>query len=343
MSSLPAASRSTILEVARDAGVSKTSVSRYLGGERHRLSIAMQTRIATAIQRLDYRPNQMARGLKGGRSKLVGMLVADIRNPFSVAVLHAIEQACRARGFSLLVCNTDNDPDQERDHLALLASYRVEGVVINAAGRPSAQLKALADQGTPIVLLDRSLNDVEADAVGLDNAGAIDMALGHLLDRGYRHVLYVSEPPEGASSRQLRLERFRQRLAQVPELTGETTCLPMQRDNDALRQTLHGFVSGGGPVPRAILCANGNVTLQVAHALNALGVTLGETGLLGIDELDWCALAGPGITTLAQPTEAIGQATVASLMQRLEPTGRQAPPRRTEYAARLIARGSTHR
>ncbi|SFI08323.1 LacI family DNA-binding transcriptional regulator [Modicisalibacter xianhensis] len=343
MSSLPAASHSTILEVARDAGVSKTSVSRYLGGERHRLSPAMQARIAAAIQRLGYRPNQMARGLKGGRSKLIGMLVADIRNPFSVTVLHSVEQACRARGFSLLVCNTDNDPDQERNHLALLASYRVEGVVINAAGRPSAELKALAEQGTPIVLLDRSLSDVDADVVGLDNAGAIDMAMDHLLERGYRNVLYVSEPPEGASSRQRRLERFRQRLAQAPELTGETACLAMQRDSDALRQALHGFVSRESPAPRAILCANGNVTLQVAHALNALGVSLGETGLLGIDELDWCALAGPGITTLAQPTEAIGQAAVESLMQRLAPPGRQAPPRRTEYAARLIARGSTHR
>ncbi|MFD2436315.1 substrate-binding domain-containing protein [Modicisalibacter luteus] len=193
------------------------------------------------------------------------------------------------------------------------------------------------------MLLDRSLGDVDADVVGLDNASAIDLAIEHLVEQGYRHMLFVSEPPQGASSRQLRLDRFHQRLAQMPELTGDATCLPMQRDAAELRQRLGSFLAGEAQAPRAILCANGNVTLQVALALNALHARLGETGLLGIDELDWCALAGPGITTLAQPTEAIGRATVESLMQRLEPMGRQAPPRRTEYAARLIARGSTQR
>lgn len=343
MSSRPpsAASRSTILEVARDAGVSKTSVSRYLGGERHRLSPDMQARIAASVKRLGYRPNQMARGLKGGRSKLIGMLVADIRNPFSVDVLHGVEQACRARGFSLVVCNTDNDPAQERAHLALLAAYRVEGLVINAAGRPSVELKALADQGTPVVLLDRSLGDFEADVVGLDNARAIDTAVDYLLAQGYGELLYVSEPPQAASSRQQRLERFRQRVEETG-LAGNTLCQDMHATaRPQLRQALAEFVAAPASVPRAILCANGNVTLAVAHVLRELDVRLGEVGLLGIDELDWCALAGPGITTLAQPTDAIGRAAVERLMQRLDGAGRQAPPGRTDYIGRLIPRGST--
>ncbi len=214
MSDKKSAARSTILEVARDAGVSKTSVSRYLGGERERLSTTLQSRIGQSIARLSYRPNQMARGLKGGRSRLLGMVVADIRNPFSVDVLHGVEQACRARGFSLLVCNTDNDPAQEREHLALLAAYRVEGLVVNAAGQPSGELEALAEQGTPLVLLDRTLGAFEADVVGLDNARVIDTAVDHLLERGYRRLLYVSETPAAASSRQARLQRFHARRAQ---------------------------------------------------------------------------------------------------------------------------------
>lgn len=334
--------RSTIIEVARDAGVSKTSVSRYLSGERHRLSPTMQSRIAAAVNRLGYRPNQMARGLKGGRSKLIGMLVADIRNPFSVEVLHGVEQACRDQGFSLLICNTDNDPDQERDHLALLASYRVEGLVVNAAGRPSAELKALAELGTPVVLLDRSLGDFEADVVGLDNAGAIDMAVDHLLAQGYGELMYVSEPTLTASSRQSRLERFRQRISQA-DIRGEVLCQAMASQNPPLRATLTRYLDMPARVPRALVCANGNVTLAVALALQSMNAHLGEIGLLGIDELDWCALAVPGITTLAQPTDAIGRAAVDSLMHRLEGEDRDAPPRRIDYTARLIPRGSTRR
>lgn len=342
MSSTNSAPRSTIIEVARDAGVSKTSVSRYLSDERHRLSPTMQARIADSVERLGYRPNQMARGLKGGRSKLIGMLVADIRNPFSVDVLHGVEQACRARGFSLLVCNTDNDPAQERAHLALLASYRVEGLVINAAGGPSDELTTLAGQGTPVVLVDRSLGDFEADVVGLDNVHAIDMAIDHFATQGYRELLFISEPPQAASSRQVRLARFRQRVTQSG-LTGEVLCQRIASRDSRLQQALSGFINGPSSLPRGILCANGNVTLAVAHALQAMDVRFGEVGLLGIDELDWCALAGTGITTLAQPTEAIGLSAVDSLMQRLTNPGSKIPPRHIFHAGHLIARGSTKR
>ena len=334
--------RSTILEVAYQAGVSKTSVSRYFSGERDRLSEAMQTRIASAAKRLNYRPNQMARGLKGGHSRLIGMLVADILNPFSVAVMHGVEQACRARGFSLVVCNTDNDPAQERDHLALLAAYRVEGLVINAAGQPSRELKQLAEQGTPLVLLDRSLGELEADEVGLDNARTIDMALDHLSSQGYGDLLYLSEPTSQASSRQIRLERFEQQRERRG-LMGQAISLSLDKDASSLEKAITDFLASPSQRPKALLCANGNVTLAVTRALQAQGVMPGTIGLMGIDELDWCQLVTPGITTLAQPTKDIGRAAAETLLQRLESRGEAAPPRRIHYQPSLLARGSTQR
>ncbi|QTF92099.1 LacI family DNA-binding transcriptional regulator [Halomonas sp. BM-2019] len=336
----PLPHRATILEVAREAGASKTSVSRYFGGERERLSSALQMRIAEAADRLGYLPNQMARGLKGGRSRLIGMLVADIRNPFSVAVMHGVEQACRERGLSLLVCNTDNDPAQEREHLALLAAYRIQGLVINAAGSPDRELQMLVEQGIPLVLLDRELGDVNADMVGLDNVQAIDLALEHLQAQGYRRLLYVSEPPAQASPRQARLERFRQGLTERG-LVGETHCQSLT-DSVALEQAITTFLAGPATTPSALLCANGNVTLAVTRTLQALGTRLGETGLIGIDELDWCALVDSGITTLAQPTEAIGRAAVECLLAKPSPDG-TSPALRRQHAPTLIARGSTLR
>lgn len=333
--------RATILEVAKEAGASKTSVSRYFGGERERLSQGLQWRIASAAERLGYRPNQMARGLKGGHSRLVGMLVADIRNPFSVAVMHGVEQTCRAGGFSLLVCNTDNDPVLEREHLAMLVAYRVEGLIANVAGRPSRELSELVAQGVPLVLLDRELGDVEADVVGLDNALAIDMAFDHLQRQGYGELLYLSEPASRASSRAVRLARFRQRLAEAADMEGNGVEVDLGNSPHDLHRRLGEFLARPGKLSRAIVCGNGNLTLAVTGALQAMDVTLGETGLLGIDELDWCGLVKPGITTLAQPTEAIGRTAMESLAQRLGPADQGLPSRRIHFAPRLIVRDST--
>ncbi|MEA2118236.1 LacI family DNA-binding transcriptional regulator [Halovibrio sp. HP20-50] len=332
--------RATIIEVARLAGVSKTSVSRYFGDEQERLSPSLQARIAQAAKALGYQPNQMARGLKGGRSKLIGMLVADIRNPFSVAITHGVEQACRDYGYSLLMGNTDNDPKQERQHLALLAAYQVEGLVVNAAGRPEQQLDSCIRQGTPIVLLDREVSQVDAEVVGLDNHLAIDMALDHLSAQGYQAVLYVTEPTEQSSARQQRLTRF---ITSAPlrKLNHATLLLTDTFDATA-REAFTRFLSAHNTQACAVLCANGNVTLAVTRLFQQLGLALGNVGLMGIDELDWCALIPPGITTLAQPTEAIGETAVHCLMHRISPN-EVAMPRQLRFSPKLMERGSTQR
>ena len=128
------AARATISDVAKAAKTGKTSISRYLNGEKHLLSDDLLSRIEKAIAELDYRPSLMARGLKHGRTRLIGLIIADITNPYSVNVMSGIEAACREKGFTLLVCNTNNELDQELHYLDLLRSYQVEGIVVNAVG-----------------------------------------------------------------------------------------------------------------------------------------------------------------------------------------------------------------
>ncbi|MBE0401961.1 MULTISPECIES: LacI family DNA-binding transcriptional regulator [Halomonas] len=332
----PASVRATLIEVAKLAGTSKTSVSRFFGPERERLTPSLQARIANAATTLGYQPNLMARGLKGGGSRLLGVLVADIRNPFSVAVVHGIEQAARTHGYSLIVCNTDNDPEREQQHLRLLTSYQVEGLMINATGQPEAQLQALMHSGVPLVLLDREVHQLDVDVIGLDNALAIDMALNHLVQQGYRSLLYVSESPAHASTRQERLQRFNQQ-AESLGIKSQTLIL----DNSAPHiETLANFTQHTASSPGAVLCANGNVTLAMTRSFQQLGITPGPTGLMGIDELDWCELITPGITTLAQPTDDIGHAAVSCLLNQLNGSA-QASPVCYRHAPRLQIRGST--
>ena len=208
-----------MLDVAERAGVSKASVSRFIGDDRALLSDAIALRIEQAIDELGYRPNQMARGLKRGRTRLIGMLVADIRNPYSIAVMHGVETACRQHGYSLVVCNTDRDDEQERQHLAALRSYNIEGLIVNTLGHHLDQLLELQRE-MPLVLVDRKVEPLHSDLVGLDNQAAVRMAVEHLEQQGYRDVLLVSEATDGTSSRVERLDSFTSEIARRPALTG---------------------------------------------------------------------------------------------------------------------------
>ncbi|ROM33198.1 transcriptional regulator [Pseudomonas poae] len=336
MTSFSAAQRSrvTMLDVAERAGVSKASVSRFIGDDRALLSDAIALRIEQAIDELGYRPNQMARGLKRGRTRLIGMLVADIRNPYSIAVMHGVETACRQHGYSLVVCNTDRDDEQERQHLAALRSYNIEGLIVNTLGHHLDQLLELQRE-MPLVLVDRKVEPLHSDLVGLDNPAAVHMALEHLQQQGYRDVLLVSEAADGTSSRLERQASFNAEIDRRPGLTGKVLEL-----DDALEKTLQAFLAKPGP--KALFCANGVAALACTRALKTLGCNLfDDVGLIALDDLDWYPLVGSGITALAQPTEAIGASAFDCLLKRLR--GDTQPTRTLDFLPELIVRGSTQR
>ena len=327
-------SRVTMLDVAEHAGVSKASVSRFIGDDRALLSDAIAQRIEQAIAELGYRPNQMARGLKRGRTRLIGMLVADIRNPYSIAVMHGVETACRRHGYSLVVCNTDRDDEQERQHLALLRSYNIEGLIVNTLGHHRDELDGLKRE-MPLVLVDRKVEGLDSDMVGLNNPQAIEMALEHLQQRGYRNVLLVTEPYDGTSSRIERVSSFQQQIGQRKSMNGAVL-----ETGSSLANDLQTFLNAPDSGPKALFCANGVAALACTLALREIGCRLFEdVGLIALDDLDWYPLVGSGITALAQPTEEIGARAFECLLKRLR--GDDEAARTLDFAPVLIERGST--
>ena len=327
-------SRVTMLDVAEHAGVSKASVSRFIGDDRALLSDAIAQRIEQAIAELGYRPNQMARGLKRGRTRLIGMLVADIRNPYSIAVMHGVETACRRHGYSLVVCNTDRDDEQERQHLALLRSYNIEGLIVNTLGHHRDELDELKRE-MPLVLVDRKVDGLDSDMVGLNNPQAVEMALEHLQQRGYRDVLLVTEAYDGTSSRIERVGSFQQQIGQRRDMRGAVLEIGSRLSND-----LQTFLNTPDNGPKALFCANGVAALACTLALREIGCRLFEDiGLIALDDLDWYPLVGSGITALAQPTAEIGAQAFECLLKRLR--GNDDAARTLDFAPVLIERGST--
>lgn len=331
--------RATISDVALKAGVSKATVSRFLNRREELLTPEIAVRVERAINALGYIPSPMAQALKRGRSRLIGLVVADVTNPFSVAVLRGAERACQEAGYLLVLSNLGNEADREREAIESLMGYQVEGLILNTLGADEGTLDAAVRHGKPVVLVDRRHQQLQTDFVSLDNAGAVRLAAAHLVDGGYRELLFVSEPLAGVSSRLEREAAFRAFVADHAGVTGrtfESTGRPADALDDALRQ-LRARARKGRP---AVLASNAVISLRVAAAAARLGWRFGaDLGLVGFDETEWAAFVGPGISTIAQPTDDLGQLAATCLVERLN--GLHLPPRQILLPGRLIARGSS--
>ena len=334
--------RATIADVADKAGVSKATVSRFFNHRERLLSPGIALRVEAAIAALDYSPNPMAQALSHGRSRLIGLVVADITNPYSVAVLRGAEKACQQAGYLVMLFNLGNESGREREAIDALAGYRVDGFILNTLGRGAAAVDAVARYGKPAVLIDRRHPGMQADFVSLDNRSAMAQAFGHLQGNGYRELLYVTEPQQDVSTRHERTSNFNERItAESPRVRGAVH-ESAEEDVNGLDAALHTLRQRArrGRRDAAVISGNGVVTLRVAAAVARLGWRFGdELGFVGFDEADWSSLVGPGLTSIAQPTADLGRSAADYLIDRLR--GLDTPPRELLLPGQLVVRGSS--
>ena len=335
--------RATIADVALQAGVSKATVSRFLNHRETLLTTDIASRVEVAIAALAYSPNPMARALKRGRSRLIGLVVADVTNPFSVAVLRGAEKVCQQAGYLLMLFNLGNDSSRESEAIKALTAYQVEGFILNTLGRDAGAAADAARYGKPVVLVDRRHHDMQADFVSLDNAGAVRLGARHLVEAGYRELLFVSEPINDVSSRLEREAAFRSFIsdsaADVPGLRG-STFESTAGDTEGLDKALRGLRQRAGERLPGVFSSNAVVTLRVAAAMARLGWRFGaDVGLVGVDDTEWSPYIGPGLSSIAQPTDELGRLAAGCLIERLK--GMDLPPRQILLSGRLLPRGSS--
>jgi LacI family kdg operon repressor len=298
----------------------------------------------------------MARGLKRGRNRLIGMLLADLTNPYTVEVLQGVEAACHALGLMPLICHAANEVEMERRYLQLLTTYRVEGVIVNALGVREETLRPVGGGGIPAVLVDRSVDGLVADMVGLDNRAAAELGTRHLLDNGFDDIWFVVQPFEQVSSRQLREAAFREAMSEqggngaargrtlvlnlADAVDVERSLAELDRAIDAAAHTRAAGATGNA-ARVALFAANAPVALCLALHLKArYGADWqARVALLSIDDPEWAELTG--VTTIRQPTYEIGYRAVEFLHERIE--GVQTTARDCLLPGELIVRASTLR
>lgn len=332
--------RMSIRDIARQAGVSPATVSRYLNNKPGQMTEQTRARIAEVIERTGYRPRAGARNLRLENSRLIGVILADSSNPYSAAMLEELSGLAAARGYSLMTSLSGSDPARERDALLRLIDAGVEALIVNTCGGCEDELRSAADL-VPTVLLDRSAPGCELDLVTSNNAELMVELVDVLAGRGCARCLLLTE--SGRES-PIRHERARAFTAELDRrgMDGRVVVLPVDERDTA--RLLAGLVAVPETAPCGLIAVNGLVLLRMVDAFEKLGSdALDRVHLATFDDYPWNRVLYGGVTAAAQDTSAIADAVLTRAVERVEARGKgRAPlsPERIEIAGHVVVRGA---
>ncbi len=328
----------TLRDVARRAGVSAMTVSRVVNGSAG-VDPETQRRVEQAILELDYVPNRVARGLVSHKTRTVGLIVPDVVNPFFAPVVRGAETTARKAGYRVLLCNSEGDLRLEREYVEDLVAHRVEGLLLApASDRSRVGLLPLLRSGFPIVLLDRSLPEIDCDLVVSDSVAGARRLTKHLIRVGHRRIAHFTESDDVSTGRD-RLEGYRLAL--------EAAGLPYSEDL-VFRTTVDrigGYraaqqMLGLDPLPTAIFTVNNMTAVGAMQGLRERGLAVPkDIGLVCYDDVEHVAVLSPFMTVMDQPAETFGSLGAQLLFERI--SGKAGPrSRRIVLQADLIVRES---
>ena len=303
-------------DVAERCGVSIATVSRALSGT-NPVSQDVADRIQEAVRELGYRPNRVARNLRSNQSSTIGLVVADIQNPFFAGIGRAVEDAAIEHGYAVFFCNTDENPEKEEIYLCHLADENVAGIIFAPTNKAQKSLNSgkLTELTMPVVVIDRTVARDDTDLVLIDNVAAARELTEHLIGHGHRRIagLFGAKSSTGAERRhgfQAALEHHG-----IPLDAGlELMLSPFEEEGyRATRELLDRDVP-----PEAILVSNGRLAVGAYRALMESGRRCPEeVAFASFDESAWTSLVKPSVTLIAQPTREIGKAAVELLLGRI--------------------------
>lgn len=343
----------TIIDVARAAGVSKSTVGRVLAGNGS-VSAAAFAKVTAAAKQLGYSPNGLAKAMVSGASHTLGVVIPDISSPFFSTVVRGISDAARAAGFEVLLSNSDGDPDIETRSLEVLVGQRVAGLIVAPVFQGGAHTLAdIAHRGIPVVMLDRETAELRnSSLVSLDHVAASRIGVEHLIGLGHRRIGIVTEagregaelPEPGQFPRPLQpssqrllgyIEALKEHGIEVdPELI-----IHAEYDRSSAAAAVRTALAEH-PDMTALFCTDAALTSGAYEAVAELDIRYPENlSFVGFDDQEWSTLVRPAITVVAQPRHKLGATTATCLIEAIRRPN--TPTQNILLPARLIVRGST--
>lgn len=306
----------TIRDVATEAGVSTATVSRVLA-EFDGVTDEARERVHHAIAKLDYHPNRLARGLRQGRRKVIGVIIPDLQNPFFTGVVHGVEGALYLAGYTLLLAHSDGQAEREQVQLGLLRGEGIAGLVFMPGNRPGANYEALRSWDIPVVAVDRCPGKLEVDLVSSNNREGMRQATSHLLGLGYKAIALLNGPASIDVTEE-RLGGYLDALRSAGVAVQESLIINSDFRQEGGYAAMNRFLNLAKP-PRAVVVANNLMTLGALQAIHERGIRIpDDIAVVGFDDMPWATSLRPPLTAVAQSPEELGRAAAQLLMERIK-------------------------
>lgn len=328
----------TMVDVAKQANVSKSTVSQFLNKRYDYMSDETKKRIEQAIDVLGYQPNIIARSLKQKSTSTIGVIVANILHAFSTQVIRAIEDICHEQDFHIIVCNADDDSNKEKKYIEMLRAKQVDGLIIFPTAENVELYKSMVREKYPIVFMDRNVPGINIPSIMLDNEKAASLAAQHFIDQGYERIGMITTSVRNVTTRIERINGFKSTLRKngMVECNEYVQSLEVEHIQGGLKKML----SLEAP-PQAILAGNDLALMEILKYTKANEMDIPDKlALIGIDDVSFASFYNPSLTTVAQPTFKMGAEAANILLQKIRNQDEQGTEGITRFDPEMIIRNS---
>lgn len=308
----------TLSDVATVAGVSPTTVSRYLNNN-IALPAATRERIDAAIQQLDYRPNLLAKRLSTGRAEAIGLVTPDIGNPFFAQLAAVVESEAERHGYAVYMTSTHGDRAREIEAIRRMRDRHVDGLILMSNRPDDGSLARLLADDDKVVLMDEDVPGIGLSRVFVENEVGAYLATRHMIAAGHRHIALIGGPPGLLSVRE-RLAGYERAMAEAGlEVHGADIML--QDYSRSFGRAATEAILAQSKVPSAIFASSDYLAVGVLQALQNAGLSVPkDMSLVGFDDMPFAEMVNPPLTTVRQPVAEMGRVAVEQLMALLDGT-----------------------
>ena len=304
-----------IKDVAALAGVSIATVSRVLN-DSPRVSEEARAKVTAAVGTLRYRPNAVARSLRTEATRTLGLIIGDVLNPFFAMLARAVDDEARAAGYTVVIGNADERPEQQDHYVRTLLEQRVDGLLICPTAEVTPLVEDCVRAGGPLVFLDRTLTGLDVPSVRADGTAAVHDLIRHLRNLGHRRVAFISGPELLSTGRE-RTRAFADAMRANGLEVREDYLKAGDFQAGSGRAISAGFLDLPEP-PEVIFAGDNLMALGALDEIRARGLRIPQdVGLASFDDVAWFVHLDPPITAISQPAEELGRRAVRVLADRI--------------------------